>query len=402
MYIFPIVQIANVIFTFITENPYMLLPIRLSAVFQIAVFFVLGIILWLRDRRRYQYLYYSLSWIPFGAGSALVVLWLSGKVGQNPLYAWGIPFGTLCQSVLLSFAAGQQLKVFVALLQKRDSAITSFVSKGILHELEEGSDPLAFSPQLVTKSIVFIDMRDYSKFSEDLPVQDCYSIMNEYFNAINSSIYDGGGEVNKIIGDAVMCSFDNEIACLNSVLDLRFRLSEMNRRRVDANQTPYKFGTGIAHGTMLIGNFGTSQKIDRTLVGDTVNIASRIEGLTKEFFVDILCSNEFYERNKDYPYVRPAGYAQLKGKEKKVLIYEIFGHNKPEVVEWKLSTIKTLNEVVELELAGKYGASIRLVEELIKKCPPHGYKNNEIMDPTLKAIIQAIMVKVKANDLSLD
>jgi hypothetical protein len=226
-------------------------------------------------------------------------------------------------------------------------------------------------------------------------------VLNEYFGVINRLTYEHGGRVDKIIGDAVMIIFDDPGQCLAAIVQLRRGLSVLNRKRVSAGLRPIKFGAGVSYGTMLTGNFGSRQKADRTMVGDTVNVASRLETITRVFAVDVLCSKEFVDRNPSYGYFRPAGYVLLKGRQKKTLVYEMFEHNLPDVVAWKISTRPMILEVIELELQGRYLDAIAALKSMIDRCPPHSYKAGEIMDPTLVAMVNAIEEKMRQLGLAV-
>jgi len=205
----------------------------------------------------------------------------------------------------------------------------------------------------------------------------------------------GGGRVNKIIGDAMMLEFDNPDRCLQTLIELRQGLSAANKQRVNAGSLPIKFGMGVSFGAMLVGNFGSQQKYDRTLVGDTVNVASRLESITRNFALDVLCSREFVDQLSDQKMFRPAGYVLLKGKQKKSLVYEMFGHNLPQVIAWKQSTVRHLLRIIDLELSGQYMEAIAAIQEMIGRCPPHTFKEGSIMDPTLHAMIAAIEEKMR-------
>jgi class 3 adenylate cyclase len=413
----PVMNIACIASIFIFDDPAILGPIRGSALAQIIVLVGISLNLWIKSKRKnIVSIVYAISWAPLLAATFVVVAWLSGALAYNDIYSWGSPIAGVAQSLLLSFAAGQklnlitrdklheqqeklrvmhQLEIQVDNLQRRDRVITTFVSQEIVNELDKGHDPLAYTPRNTEKSIVFLDMHNFTSFSEArLPIE-CYDVLNSYFELINKVTYAGGGKVEKIIGDAMMLAFDDPQRCLTSIVELRKKLSIMNRDRVASSALPIKFGMGISHGLMLSANFGSTHKLDRTYVGDSVNTASRLETITRQFAVDVLCSREFIELNSGYKYIRPAGYVLLKGKQKKSLVYEVFEHNTPNVVEWKLSTIPHVLQAIELELRGSYIEAVNIILELIKKCPKHTYKAGMIMDQTLEIMVISVEEKMK-------
>jgi class 3 adenylate cyclase len=412
----PISQVACVIAILLFDHATAIIPVRLSALLHMVLLPAFAVLLWRKYRSNHIASYYALSWIPFAVGTFLVVAWLSGAINHHNILSWSGGIGVLIQSTLLSFATGQQLRMTTLAhiseqraklkaldeiqsqftkLTHRDRVITSYVSSDILKELDAGQDPLTFTPKSVNKCIVFLDMHGYTTFSETHTTLQLYEVINHYFEIINRITYRGGGCVNKIIGDAMMLEFDDPTQCLLTLIELRRELSAANKQRVDMGSLPIKFGMGVSFGAMLVGNFGSQQKYDRTLVGDTVNVASRLESITRNFAVDVLCSKEFVDQIADQASFRPAGYVLLKGKQKKSLVYEMFGHNLPQVIEWKRSTVPHLLRVIELELAGRYEESIAAIQQLIDRCPPHTFKEGIIMDPTLNAMISAIEEKMR-------
>ncbi len=420
--VFPIIEVGCLAFIFLANDPVALIPVRLISVLQMFVFPVVGLYLWRKNRSNIIPIYYAISWIPSAIGAFVVVAWLSGSLPHHNIFAWSISLGALAQSLFLSFAAGLQLKQVTAdklreqsdkvmymeqlqdrieALNTRDKVITAFVSPEIVRELDNGLDPMRFEPCSVEKCIAFLDMRDYTGFSENHSTMECYEVINEYFTLINKTIYEGGGRVDKIIGDAMMIVFDDPAGCLHSVVQLRRNLSDLNRERFNAHKTPIRFGLGVHYGKMLAANFGSEMKFDRTIVGDTVNVASRLETITKAFAVDVLCSFEFVHMHQGYQYFRPAGYVLLKGRKSKSLVYELFEHNIPEVIDWKISTKPHLARAVELELEGKYSETLAIIHDLIAHCPMHTIKPGMIMDPTLLAIVKAIEEKLTSLGLPI-
>lgn len=416
----PAIDILCILGVFLTNSALVLIPVRLSALIHMLVLPAIGIVLWNRNRTNLISLFYAISWIPFTLGVFLIVAWLTGAVEHNYVYSWSLPIGTLFQSLLLSFAAGQQLNIItqdklkeqrdklrvmeelktkVIKLNRRDQVISAFVSADVVAELDRGEDPLLYQPRNISKCITFLDMHNYTTFFETYSPFECQKTINEYFKMINDAIYAEGGKVDKIIGDAMMTEFADPASCLKAVVNARKSLSDANRKRFADNQELLRFGVGVAYGSMLSANFGSSHKIDRTLIGDPVNVASRLENITRQFSVDILCSKEFIDLQHGYEYYRPAAYVLLKGRAKKSLVYEVFEHHPPQVIEWKISTKPKIMEAIKLELDGKYNEALAVIQSLIDICPPHTFLPNTKMDPTLEAMAIAIAEKMRQLEL---
>lgn len=198
-------------------------------------------------------------------------------------------------------------------LRARDEVIKRYVRPSILTELALGLDPLSYLPKRIPTCIVFTDMRNYTTFTEDISDHQKFEILNQYFSTINEAVFKNLGEVDKIMGDSIMATFFDPSACLRSCVEMRQGLSARNRLRVNANQEPLKFGTGIAYGEVLSGNFGSMQKLDRTVVGDAVNVGSRLEQLTKVYAVDMIASEDFILNIPGYQYARVIDSLYVKG-----------------------------------------------------------------------------------------
>ena len=384
----PVLNITSLVGILATDNAMWLIGIRGAPILNIILLMGTGFYLWFKERSNKVALYYSLSWIPFNASIATVLLWLSGALDYQAIFTWSIPIGSVVQTVLLSFVAGKKQKEYL-------NVIRVFAGSDIVEELDKGHDPLTFKPRMEEKNIVFFDLREFSALSERMDPKALRNLLNSYFSPIISNVYKYGGKVEKIIGDALMITFDDAKQCLNSIVETRFELSDLNRTRVREGQIPIRFGTAISSGQVLLANFGSKHKIDRTVTGDIVNTAARLEGTTKSLAVDVLCTKEFLDKLGDYEFYRPGGYVLFKGMSKKSLVYELFQHNSEPVREWKISTRSKLFEAVELELTGDYKGALTIIHDMINQCPEHTYiERRTTMDPTLEALVKAIHDKL--------
>lgn len=350
---------------------------------------------------------FLISWTPIFASIGMIVMVLNGVVAPNTWTNWSLSIGAVFESLLLAMAIGNRLEIATRekiqeqnlkikayeqieenfeKLRKRDEVIRSFVSPTILTEVALKKDPLQYKPQFVEKSIMFTDLRGYTSLTERLSPAEAGSILNLFFGILNESIFENNGEVDKLIGDAVMATFSVADDCLSAVTSFRQKLAAANRDRVAQGLTPIRTGTGITHGTVLSANFGTQHKLDRTIVGDLVNLSSRLEGLTKEFYADVICSESFALALTGSIELRPLNWVRVKGKSEQVLIYEIYNHATPTVKEIKTQHGHVFGQIIEMQRNNEASKALSLLDPLIAKCPTHTYLDNEILDPTLRAI----------------
>lgn len=286
-------------------------------------------------------------------------------------------------------------------LKAREEVIKRYVRPSLLTELALGKDPLKYPTQKITTGIIFVDMRSYTSFAEKHSVEETHDILNTYFEILNDAVFKHHGEVDKIMGDAIMATVPSSADCLQICKEMWEGLSKKNKFRYERSQMPVRFGAGISYGEVLSGNFGSKRKYDRTIVGDIVNVGSRLEQLTKTYKVDILATEDFIQGVKDYPYYRLIDQVYVKGKNIPINVYELFEHNHRDVREFKLSHAKQLEKIVHLKCAGKYQEALELMEELIQICPNHRYEDSRMMDETL-FVLQEMIIELKNNHSQKD
>ena len=195
-----------------------------------------------------------------------------------------------------------------------------------------GNIKMGGSKRAVT--ILFSDIRDYTKFSEGLEEEELVRQLNIYFERMVNCIKECRGTLHKFIGDAIM-SVWGDIAsatlgvekdaqnAVRSALMMRDRLRELNEERREQGQVPLRIGIGLNHGDVLVGLIGASSRSEFTVMGDAVNTASRLEGMTKEFKTDLAISESVQHLIGDDFLVRRLGLIVLKGKTKPTVVFEV-------------------------------------------------------------------------------
>ncbi len=208
------------------------------------------------------------------------------------------------------------------------STMARYMSKEVADQLlESGEDALVGKDQRV--SILFSDVRDFTSLAESASARETVSMLNEYFTDMVDVIFANGGILDKYIGDGMMALFgapfagdrdaDHAIAAANQMV---LALAELNIRRAKAGGVPIKIGLGVSTGDVVVGNIGSNKRMEYTVIGDSVNLASRLEGANKFYGTQILFS-QFTMGDLSAPaLVREIDTIRVKGKEKPVLIYE--------------------------------------------------------------------------------
>lgn len=177
-------------------------------------------------------------------------------------------------------------------------------------------------------SVLFCDIRSFTAMSEKMAAADVVSLLNRYFTALGKCITNHHGIINKYIGDAIMAIFGAPVASQNSAedafeaaLDMRLALEKINKDFAADGLPELKFGIGIHTGPVFAGTIGAENRMEYTVIGDTVNTASRLESLCKTYSTDLLISESSAEKIDDKHKLKFVADAQIRGKTEAMKVY---------------------------------------------------------------------------------
>ncbi|MGE5182946.1 MAG: adenylate/guanylate cyclase domain-containing protein [Acidobacteriota bacterium] len=218
-------------------------------------------------------------------------------------------------------------------LQERDKLRTTmgkYMTEAVVAHLLAGEVELGGKTLEVT--ILFCDLRDFTTLSEKRAAQEIVGLLNEYFTDMVECVMAEGGVVDKYIGDNIMAVFgapvarhDDAARAVRAAVTMRDALGKLNERFEARGMPALRFGIGLHTGEVVAGNIGSAKRMEYTVIGDAVNLASRLESKTKEVGTDILISEATFERAKDVVEGEPAGEVHVKGREQGVQIYKVRG-----------------------------------------------------------------------------
>ncbi len=213
-----------------------------------------------------------------------------------------------------------------------------------------------------TMSILFSDIRSFTSISEQLSPEALFAMLNEYLHHMEVPIRRQGGFVDKFIGDAVMALFEREPLCaVNAALGMQQQLQLYNSRRVQRGEKPLQAGIGIHTGEVTKGVIGSSERFDTTVIGDTVNTASRLESLTKLYGCSLLISGETLAAlPADSTLLqRRVDVLQVKGRSQPTVLIEVFEGDLPQLRMRKQAMLSTFEDAFQLYQAGQWTAAHR-------------------------------------------
>ncbi|MGJ8681794.1 adenylate/guanylate cyclase domain-containing protein [Paraglaciecola sp.] len=213
-----------------------------------------------------------------------------------------------------------------------------FVPKQFVdHLAKHGSDSLELGKADEDElAILFSDIRGFTGLSEQMSPQELMNFLNSYFLRMNDPIHQNNGFIDKFIGDAVMALFDRPKGtnvdkaqdAIRAALDLRYAINLYNQHRANCNYPPVNIGIGVHFGPVIIGTVGSNDRMDTTVIGDSVNVAFRLEALAPIYNTDIIISEQTLTQAKsqDLFQYRLLDWVRVKGRQTPIEIYEVIDH----------------------------------------------------------------------------
>ncbi len=229
-------------------------------------------------------------------------------------------------------------KMTIGLQQREDlkSALARYVSEDILNEIIYAGRPSELYSQRKKVTALFADVRGFTNFSEQLSPEETVAMLNDYFEKMIDAVFKNFGHLNKFMGDGLMALFgalrDDEFQeehAVQAALDMRTALKDLQEKWATSESrardalASLRIGIGINTGLAIVGNIGSKQRMEFTAIGDSINLASRLEQATRDRQVDILVSEFTYVATRSRFPFEPAGEISLKGKTESARTFTI-------------------------------------------------------------------------------
>ncbi len=259
-------------------------------------------------------------------------------------------------------------------LQKINHAYGRFVPHEFLRTLgRESIVEVGLGDQIQGEmTILFSDIRSYSTLSESMSPKQTFNFLNAYLSRVGPIIKENNGFVNHFYGDGIMAVYqsEGEDAVIASI-EMQKEVAEYNAHRKNKGRKPIKIGIGIHTGLLMLGIIGDQQRMDTAAVADSVNIAARMEGLTKFYGASIVVSQHTLstiEKPEHYNH-RFLGKVQVKGREGAMSVFEIFDGDSDKMIELKMKTKVDFEEGLESYFAKEFEVSAPLFKQVLNNNP---------------------------------
>jgi adenylate cyclase len=273
--------------------------------------------------------------LPFAAAAVGAVL---AAVGWTSITVLMLRSGTWLNAVQpltaigLALFAGTAYRYFVEDYQKRvvKKLFGRYVSKDVFDQLMAHPDRAELGGKRRVMSVLFSDIRGFTTVTEQGDAEALVAQLNEYFSRMVEIVFRHQGTVDKFVGDMVMALFGAPVAdplhaenAVATAIEMVRELGELNRSWAARGMARLDIGVGINSGDMIAGNIGSSSIMSYTVIGDNVNLGSRLESLNKEYSTRIIISDATRVRLTGTYDIRPLGDVVVKGKTRAVAIFEV-------------------------------------------------------------------------------
>ena len=221
-------------------------------------------------------------------------------------------------------------------------AFKRYISPVLVESIIAHPERLELGGEEVEATVIFADLEGFTSLSEGMPPHDLVLLLNAYFTPMTRIILAHQGTMDKYIGDAIMALWGAPVhlpgharlAC-EAALEMQAAMSSLQQEWQAQGWPPLKARLGIHSGPVIAGNIGSRELFNYTAIGDTVNLASRLEGVNKVYGTSILLSDSTCRQVKEAMLVREVDLIQVKGREQPVAIYELLGRREQGIrPEW--------------------------------------------------------------------
>lgn len=329
--------------------------------------------------------YYVLSWSALIAGILIYVLKTFNILPPFFFTEYAIQIGSAAEAVLLSLGLGDRIRLLEK--EKKEASLKAIETRLQLMEAISRFVPEEFIDHLGKKSLLdvkigdsvdkditllFSDIRGFTSLSENMTAEENFNFLNSYLKRMDPLIRNNRGFIDKFIGDAIMAIFpENPDGALRAAIAMQKELLVYNSHRQKTGYQPVSIGIGLHRGSAMLGTVGSISRMDTTVIGDTVNLAARVESLTKTFRTGIILT-DFVWHGLDDPekyHLREIDSVRVRGKQRPVVLYEALDYLSKETRQHYLNASADLQMGMFFYKAGNFKEAKEQFSRCLELCP---------------------------------
>ncbi|MCK4965957.1 adenylate/guanylate cyclase domain-containing protein, partial [bacterium] len=247
-----------------------------------------------------------------------------------------------------------------------------YVTKSVVDELIKNPDMVKLGGERKTLTVFFSDVAGFTSVSEALSPEDLVGLLNEYLTAMSNIILKYDGMIDKYEGDAIMAVFgtpipmpDHAVKACHVSLEMQDELVELRKKWHEEGKPELKVRIGLNTGPMIAGNMGAMDRLDYTVMGDSVNLGSRLEGANKQYGTYIMISGFTYELVKDDIETRFLDSLRVQGKKLPVKVYEVLASKDKGLSDIKRKVVESFDQGMECYLKQNWDKGIYYFENAL-------------------------------------
>ncbi len=264
-------------------------------------------------------------------GIIIFIIFVVGVYAMEYYWYW-IPTIAPVFTVIFVFATTYVYRYLFEEKNKRQikKLFSHYVSSSVVDDLLKNPEKVKLGGEKKFCSVLFSDVVGFTTISEQLDPESLVNILNEYLTEMTRIIFNNQGLLDKYEGDAIMAVYGAPVEmkehaelCCASAIQMQKKLAEMRKNWKKFNKPELRARVGINSGEMVVGNMGSETRFDYTVMGDSVNLAARLEGANKLYDTEIMIGENTYELVKDQFIARPLDLLRVKGKKRPVKVFEL-------------------------------------------------------------------------------
>jgi adenylate cyclase len=280
--------------------------------------------------------------------------------------------------IIFAFGGHTLYQYILSQEEKRliQGAFSHYVPEKVVAKILEDPDKLQLGGEQQVVTVMFSDVAGFTSISEKLTPTQLVHLLNDYLTEMTEIVLQNNGIIDKYEGDAIMAEFgvpvhyeDHPYMACKSALEMQRKLKDMRDFWKKQNKPLLKARIGINTGEVIVGNMGSRNVFDYTVMGDHVNLGSRLEGANKFYGTNIMISEFTYEHVKDQFFTRPLDLVQVKGKDKPIYVYELIAFKEDKVKDTFLEMLQYYEQGINSYKSKSWDEAIDSFEHCLRLIP---------------------------------